>query len=68
MTITVTAQADPTSRLLESLNERQLEAATHDGGTLLILAGAGTGKTTTLVRARGVADLARARRPSGSCC
>ncbi len=48
MTITVTAQADPTSRLLESLNERQLEAATHDGGTLLILAGAGTGKTTTL--------------------
>ncbi len=48
MTISVTAQADPTSRLLASLNERQLEAATHDGGTLLILAGAGTGKTTTL--------------------
>jgi DNA helicase-2/ATP-dependent DNA helicase PcrA len=48
VTITVTAQADPTSRLLESLNERQLEAATHGGGTLLILAGAGTGKTTTL--------------------
>ena len=48
MTIAVTPQADPTSRLLESLNERQLEAATHDGGTLLILAGAGTGKTTTL--------------------
>src|SRR5579862_264229 len=33
---------------LDSLNEDQLRAATHAGGPLLILAGAGTGKTTTL--------------------
>ncbi|HTY97454.1 MAG TPA: ATP-dependent helicase, partial [Solirubrobacteraceae bacterium] len=48
MTISVSAGTDSTSRLLGSLNDRQLEAATHDGETLLILAGAGTGKTTTL--------------------
>jgi len=39
--------AAPTSQLA-SLNERQREAATYPGRTLLILAGAGTGKTTTL--------------------
>jgi DNA helicase II / ATP-dependent DNA helicase PcrA len=33
---------------LEQLNPEQLSAATHPGGPLLILAGAGTGKTTTL--------------------
>jgi ATP-dependent DNA helicase UvrD/PcrA len=33
---------------LESLNEEQCRAATHPAGPLLILAGAGTGKTTTL--------------------
>jgi len=33
---------------LDELNEEQREAATHRGGPLLILAGAGTGKTTTL--------------------
>jgi DNA helicase II / ATP-dependent DNA helicase PcrA len=33
---------------LADLNPDQLAAATHDGGPLLILAGAGTGKTTTL--------------------
>src|SRR3712207_4206346 len=30
------------------LNPEQLAAATHPGGPLLVLAGAGTGKTTTL--------------------
>ncbi|MBO0825472.1 MAG: ATP-dependent helicase, partial [Actinobacteria bacterium] len=35
--------------LLSSLNEDQRRAATHQGGPLLILAGAGTGKTGTLV-------------------
>jgi DNA helicase II / ATP-dependent DNA helicase PcrA len=33
---------------LAELNAEQLSAATHAGGPLLILAGAGTGKTTTL--------------------
>jgi len=33
---------------LEELNPEQRRAATHSGDTLLILAGAGTGKTTTL--------------------
>ncbi len=33
---------------LEALNSEQREAATYAGGPLLIIAGAGTGKTTTL--------------------
>jgi len=35
--------------LLDGLNEEQRKAASHPGGPLLILAGAGTGKTRTLV-------------------
>ncbi len=36
------------SSWLEQLNDRQLEAATHSAGPLLIIAGAGTGKTRTI--------------------
>ena len=34
---------------LEELNERQKEAVLYNDGPLLIIAGAGTGKTTTMV-------------------
>src|SRR5947209_11128016 len=40
--------ASPVDSWLEDLNAEQRAAATHGSGPLLILAGAGTGKTTTL--------------------
>jgi DNA helicase-2/ATP-dependent DNA helicase PcrA len=43
-------QPPGTERILEGLNPRQAEAVTHDQGPLLIVAGAGTGKTTVITR------------------
>lgn len=38
----------PEERVLEGLNPEQIEVVTHDQGPLLILAGAGTGKTKVI--------------------
>ncbi len=42
--------AEEHSKLLEGLNDAQKEAVIHDSGPLLIIAGAGTGKTSVLTR------------------
>ncbi len=38
------------AEVLEGLNKEQIEAVTHKNGPLLIIAGAGTGKTTVITR------------------
>ncbi|HMN67294.1 MAG TPA: ATP-dependent helicase [Bdellovibrionales bacterium] len=52
---------------LQSLNPEQAEAASHDHGPLLILAGAGSGKTTVLVSRTGRLIAERLTTPERIC-
>ena len=57
-------EARAQDRILEGLNEAQLAAVTHESGPLLIVAGAGTGKTTVITRRIAHLIATRRARPS----
>ncbi len=54
---------DAAARILDGLNPAQVDAVTHDQGPLLIVAGAGTGKTTVLTRRIAYLIATRRARP-----
>jgi DNA helicase-2/ATP-dependent DNA helicase PcrA len=60
----MTDPARGAERILEGLNEAQVAAVTHEAGPLLIIAGAGTGKTTVITRRIAYLIATRRARPS----
>jgi DNA helicase-2/ATP-dependent DNA helicase PcrA len=60
----MTELARGAERILDGLNEAQAAAVTHEAGPLLIIAGAGTGKTTVITRRIAYLIATRRARPS----
>jgi DNA helicase-2/ATP-dependent DNA helicase PcrA len=60
----MTEAARGADRILDGLNSAQAAAVTHEAGPLLIIAGAGTGKTTVITRRIAHLIATRRARPS----
>src|SRR5438309_2471534 len=58
------ASESPVDRILADLNDEQRRAVTHEVGPLLIVAGAGTGKTAVITRRIAWLIATRRARPS----
>src|SRR6185503_4253672 len=64
LTAPIRPAAPGAAEILDGLNDEQARAVTHEGGPLLILAGAGTGKTQVITRRIAWLIATRRARPS----